>query len=203
MWAGSSINARLPQMVIGKKGKKEITISPALWLDKNRPVEQVTWAPGLPQVVKDHLMSDGGWIERKGVSCFNLYRPPTIKPGDAAKATPWVDLVRKIYLNDAGHIIRYFAHRVQKPDEKINHGLMLGSKHHGIGKDTIIEGVRRAIGAWNFQDISPKNMFGDFNPFVRCVILRVNEAKDMGDVSRYELRAYETVPCSTAGDAAV
>ena len=94
---------------------------PAAWLDRNRSVEQVTWAPGLPMLVRNRLISDGGWIERKGVSCFNLYRPPTITPGNAEKAGPWIDHVRKIYGPDAEHMIQWFAHRVQRPQEKINH----------------------------------------------------------------------------------
>ena len=27
-------------------------------------------------LIADRLISDGGWISRKGVTCFNLYRPP-------------------------------------------------------------------------------------------------------------------------------
>ena len=71
------------------------------WLDKNRPIEMVTWAPGLPLQIQDRLISMGGWIERKGVSCFNLYRPPRIKLGDASKAGPWLDHFHKIYPEDA------------------------------------------------------------------------------------------------------
>jgi Family of unknown function (DUF5906) len=76
---------------------------------------------------------------------------------------------------------------VQRPWEKVNHALVLGSLHHGIGKDSILEPVKRAIGPWNFQDISPTHLFGDFNPYVRSVLLRVNETKDLGETSRYEL----------------
>jgi hypothetical protein len=137
-------------------------------------------------IIPGRLISEGGWIERKGVSCFNLYRPPTIALGDASKAKRWVDLVHKVYPTDADHIIKWFAHRRQRPGEKINHGLVLGSQQQGIGKDTILEGVKRAIGPWNFKEVLPTEMFEPFNPFVRCVILRVNEAKDMGEVSRFE-----------------
>ena len=69
----------------------------------------MTWAPGMPMIIADRLIAEGGWIERKGVSCFNLYRPPTIKLGDADKAGPWVELVHKVYPNDADHIIKWFA----------------------------------------------------------------------------------------------
>jgi Family of unknown function (DUF5906) len=187
-WPGTSVNARIPPIVIGTdKDGSDITMKANVWIDKNQPVEMMTWAPGLPMIIADRLIAEGGWIERQGVSCFNLYRPPMIKSGDASEAKPWVDLVHKVYPNDALHIIKWFAWRRQHPEVKINHGLFLGSQEHGIGKDTILEGVKRAVGPWNFKEVAPKNMFDPFNPWRRAVILRVSEAKDMGDVNRFEL----------------
>ena len=118
------------------KSGKPITMAPSTWLDRNRPVEQMTWCPGLPMLIKDRLVVLGGWIERKDVTCFNLYRPPLIVLGDATKAGPWLDHVRKVfYPDDAEHIITWLAHRVQRPGQKINHALVLGGAQ-GIGKDT-------------------------------------------------------------------
>ena len=37
-------------------------------------------APGEPLTIAGRLIADGGWIEREGVTAFNLYRPPTIRP---------------------------------------------------------------------------------------------------------------------------
>ncbi len=106
-------------------GKQKI-ISASAWLDRNKPVEQMTWAPGVPMLIHDRLISEGGWIERKGVTVFNLYRPPTIEPGNAAEADRWLDHVHKVYPDDADHIVKWLAHRVQRPQEKINHALVLG-----------------------------------------------------------------------------
>jgi hypothetical protein len=190
LWPAESVNARIPPVVIGKKrGKggeeKLIMFSASAWIDRNQPVEMMTWAPGMPMIIADRLIAEGGWIERKGVSCFNLYRPPTIKPGDAGKAGPWIRLVYKVYPNDAEHIIKWFAQRYQQPHIKINHSLFMGGAP-GIGKDTILEPVKRAIGAWNFKETAAKNIFDSFNPWMRAVILRINEAKDMGDISRFD-----------------
>ena len=66
----------------------------------------MTWAPGEPMLIKGRLVSNGGWVERDGVTCFNLYRPPIIKHGDAAKARPWLKHIYKIYGKDAKHIIK-------------------------------------------------------------------------------------------------
>jgi hypothetical protein len=203
-WSERSVNARLPrQKALGKNGKPKrikgepVYISASRWLDQNRPVEQMTWCPGLPMLIPDQLVVDGGWIERKGVTCFNLYRPPRIKPGDASKAGPWLDHVRKIYPDDTDHIINYLAQRVQRPQEKINHALVLGGAQ-GIGKDTIIEPAKHAVGPWNFHEVSPQQMLGRFNGFIKSVILRVSEARDLGEVNRFSfyehMKAYTAAP---------
>jgi Family of unknown function (DUF5906) len=86
---------------------------------------------------------------------------------------------------------------VQKPGDKINHALMLGGAQ-GIGKDTLLEPIKRAIGAWNFIEVSPAHMVGRFNGFVRSVILRVSEARDLGDMNRYafyeHMKIYSAAP---------
>jgi hypothetical protein len=192
-WTAKSVNARLPPMpVLNKNGtpKRDKNGKPVYepankWLDKNRPVETMTWAPGLPLQILDRLISNGGWIERKGVSCFNLYRPSRIEFGDATKAGPWLDHVHKIYPNDATHIIKWLAHRVQRPGDKINHALVLGSGEQGIGKDTLLEPVKEAVGRWNFQDVTPKDILGRFNAYAKAVILRVSEAHDLGEFDRF------------------
>jgi hypothetical protein len=78
----------------------------------------------------------------------------------------------------------WLAQRKQKPDVKINHGLLLGSEDFGIGKDALLMPVRE-VGPWNFHDISPTDILGTFNPFVKSVIQRVNEVRDLGDVNRF------------------
>jgi hypothetical protein len=81
--------------------------------------------------------------------------------------------------------------------EKINHALVLGGSQ-GVGKDTILEPVKHAIGPWNFVEVTPKQMLGRFNGFVKSVILRVSEARDLGDVDRFSfydhLKVYTAAP---------
>jgi hypothetical protein len=191
-WTGSGVNARVPPIPVLKsngqpklKNGKPVLIHATTWLDRNRPVEQLTWCPGLPMLISDRLVVNGGWIERKGVTSFNLYRPPRIKLGDAGQAGPWIEHVHKVFVpKDADHCIRWLAHRVQLPEQKINHGLVLGGAP-GVGKDSLLAPVREAIGPWNFADISPTHLLESFNSFAKSVILRVNEARDLGDVNRF------------------
>jgi uncharacterized protein DUF5906 len=207
LWPGSSVNARLPWVrlvdadgnpVLDEDGE-QVEIAPTAWLDKHRPVEQLTWAPGRPMIIRDRLISEGGWIERKNVGCFNLYRPPLLAHGDPDKADRWIAHVDNVYPEDAEHIRRWLAHRVQRPEEKINHALVLGGLQ-GIGKDSLIEPVKRAVGPWNVAEPSPVQLTGRFNGFVKSVILRISEAHDLGDIDRYQFYEHLKVYCAAPPD---
>lgn len=192
LWPANSVNARIPPITVGKK------LMPAsTWLDKNKPVEQMTWAPGEPAIITGKMISHGGWIARKNHTVFNLYRPPLIERGNAAEVDRWLDHINKIYPENAAHIINWCAHRVQFPQEKINHALVFGGAQ-GIGKDTLIEPVKRAVGPWNVAEVSPQQMLGRFNGYLKSVILRVSEARDLGEVNRFQfydhLKAYTAAP---------
>jgi hypothetical protein len=188
MWPASSVNARI--LPIGD-------VKANLWLDQNQPVEQMSWVPGEPMLITDRIIADGGWIARPGCTCFNLYRPPVVRRGDAAKAGPWIAHWHHIYPSEAEHLIAWLAHRVQRPGEKINHALVLGGPQ-GIGKDTGLEPVKAAVAPWNFSEVSPAHLLGRFNGFVKSVILRVSEARDLGDVDRYgfydHMKTYTAAP---------
>lgn len=203
-WPAASINAQLsPVLLTDKNGKpvldddgEEQYIKANVWLDQHRPVHQMTWAPGLPMFIPDKVVAEGGWIDKAGAICLNLYRPPTLK-GKAGKVKPWLDHVRKVYPNDANYIIVYLAQRVQRPEVKINHGLFLGGAQ-GIGKDTLLEPAKQAVGPWNFEEISPADLFAPFNGYRKSVILRISEARDLGESSKSRYDAYETMKTLSA-----
>lgn len=190
LWPAPSIDARIPPV----RGNGE-DLKASKWLDQHRSVEQMTWYPGEPTIIEDRLVSHGGWIERPGVKCFNQYRPPTIELGDAAKAGPWLEHLRRVFPESADHMILWFAHRVQRPHEKVNHALaVIGGQ--GTGKDSAVQGVVPAVGHWNVWEVGPEALMGRFNPHVKSVILRVSEARDLGEVDRYRL--YEHLKVLTA-----
>jgi hypothetical protein len=86
---------------------------------------------------------------------------------------------------------------VQRPQEKINHALVFGGAQ-GIGKDTLLEPAKHAVGPWNVSEVNPQHMLGRFNGFVKSVILRVNEARDLGETNRFafydHMKAYTAAP---------
>ena len=203
-WPAVAVNSQLsPMPVLNKDGTRArkpdtkdkdgnsqrgepLSILPSAWLDKNQAIEQMTWAPGLPMLIRDRLISEGGWFDHPGDSCFNLYRPPTIKHGDPMNARRWLDHVKKVYPDDWDHIIKWLAYRVQHPEIKINHNLVI-SGHPGVGKDTLLEPVVQAVGPWNCCEVSPEDLFGAFNGYLKAVLLRVSEARDMGDLNKFSL----------------
>jgi hypothetical protein len=204
MWTSSGVNACLkPVPVVDKDGKpvttlvkskdkdgkqiwveEPLTVAATKWLDRHHPVHHMTWAPGYPPLVEHHLIVEGEWIRRNKIHTLNFYRAPVVLPGDAKKAGPWLELVKKIFPDEHEHIILYFAHRVQKPVDKVNHALMLiGSP--GIGKDTVLEPLRYAVGPHNFREVSPSQLLGRFNSFLKAVVIRVSEVRDLGDFTRF------------------
>src|SRR5262249_39176017 len=94
------------------------------------------------------------------------------------------DHVRRLYPDDLTHIVAWCAHRVQRPAQKINHALVLGGPQ-GIGKDTLLEPVKHAVGPWNLTEVTPGALMGRFDGHFKSVILRDSEARDLGEVNRY------------------
>lgn len=182
LWPASTVNGRIPLVPDG-----ESQIKANRWLDRNRSVEQMTWAPGHPEIIADRIMAEGGWIPAPGRRVFNLYRPPPEpRTGDPNQAAPWVEHGLRLFGDDFYHMIAWFAQRVQRPQEKTNHALVLIGPQ-GAGKDSLVAGVREALGAWNTNEIGPEALMGRFNGFLKSVLLRVSEARDMGDIDRYKL----------------
>jgi hypothetical protein len=70
---------------------------------------------------------------------------------------------------------------------KINHALVIAGAPR-IGKDTLFEPLRLGVGAANFAETSPHTiMKAEWNGYLCSVVLRVSEARDMGEVNRYAL----------------
>jgi len=192
LWPSGSVNSVIMPIpvfeadgtrAVDGKGKPK-SIKAGLWLDRNKPLEQMTWAPGEGDIICDRLMAEGGWMPRDGARVLNLYRPPLALQGDPNAAGPWIEYMEMLYPDDAGHLIKWFAHRAQRPAEKVNHMIVMGGLP-GIGKDTVLEAVKLAIGPWNMSEVSPAEVMGRFNGFGQAVIVRISEVHDLGDVSRY------------------
>jgi hypothetical protein len=177
IWSASFVDKRLG--VIGG-------LRPSTWIAQNRAIEGMTWVPGEDQLLHGRLIVKAGWIDHPGARLFNLYQPPNIEGGDAAEAGRWVDLVKRVYPDTWWHITQWFAHRVQHPGVKINHALVFGGSTR-VGKDTILKPLLYAVGYPNTASVAPTMLLERFNEFYETVVLVVSEARDLGDINRYQL----------------
>lgn len=185
LWVKEAINSIIAPVVVGVKANGEPrTMKPAAWLDREAGVSQMSWLPGKPRVVTGMTVSPDGLRPQRAAAIYNIYRAPEVEAGDAGKAKPWLDHVRGLYPADAEHLFDFFAHAVQKPWEKVNHGALLGGAP-GIGKDTMLHPVLRAVGFSNTCSISPSRIKETFNPWVRSVVLVIDELRDLGDVNQW------------------
>lgn len=203
LWPASSVNSQIPSISTGERDEDgKLIKEPAnKWLDREKPVQQMTWAPGYPLLIKGQYVVEGGWKARPGMSVFNQYEAPELLDGDPKDIALWWHHIVRLYGQEqAEHLVKWFAHRVQRPGEKVNHALVL-SGSQGIGKDTILEPVKAAVGAWNWAEVSPIEILGRFNSFRKSVVIRISEARDMGDIDRYgfyeHLKIYTAAPPDT------
>jgi hypothetical protein len=56
----------------------------------------------------------------------------------------------------------------------------------GIGKDTLLEPIRYAVGDGNFKEAGPRDILGRWNYWLKSVVLRINEAHDLGEFDRFK-----------------
>ena len=179
LWPAESLNGALYWPEIDGD-----PVKPSLWLDRNAPVQQMTWCPGEPEMIVGKLIVDGGTIEKKGARVYNTYRKPPAMTGDPDKAGPWMEHLVRVFGNDVEHMMLWFAQRLQHPEIKINHALVLGGGQ-GVGKDSLLAPIVAGVGQWNFSEITPTQMIGRFNGWVKSVILRVSEGRDLGEMDRF------------------
>lgn len=183
LFSASSVDKHIGRVKDAMKTEGPGTLA-TTWLSQHRFVKSMGWAPGEPKIIDGKVLTSDGWIRSAGDRTFNRYVPPHVDhiEGDVSK---WLNHVEAIYPGEADHIIKWLAHRVQRPGDKVNHALVfIGSQ--GIGKDTILKPATVAIGSNNFKQITAKTFFNsEWNDYLQSVILRINEVHDLGGESRY------------------
>jgi len=157
----------------------------AEWLSRFKPIHEITWAPGEIKVIEDKVVSNEGWKEKPGTKTYNHYQAPNIILGSSRQAGMWLGHVDALLGEHRDHVLSWLAFKVQHPGRKINHALVFGGPP-GIGKDTLLEPLREAVGGMNFKEATPSTIMDKFNPCLQSVILRINEARDLGDINRYQ-----------------
>lgn len=121
---------------------------------KLKRTTSLTYRPGLGEIVE----------EGEG-PCVNTYRAPDALPADAVTdddIAPWLELVAFLLPDpiERETALNWLSAVVQRPNEKPNWHLVLGSTGFGMGKDLMLEPVRRAIGRSNAASIQPEQLLG-------------------------------------------
>ncbi len=181
-WVAEAVNAAASP--INENGKIH---KPADWLRMNMLATSMTKDPGLEgDFIKGIDYRDGMAIERTGAAVFNSYFGPTIEPGDAKLATPFLEHVRRVFNKpgDADQFLNFMAHRVQFPEVKPRFALLIAGDQ-GVGKDTAVEFCCAAIGSWNVANIEPTALDTSFNEYAAAVLVRVSEAANLHDMNKW------------------
>lgn len=181
-WIAPAVNSGVSP--INKDG---VLIKAADWIREHRLVSSLTCDPNLDEeLVRGMDCREGQLIPSVGAAIFNTYRAPTLQPGDARFAQPWVDHVRRLMPKDgdADQFFNYLAHRVQRPGEKPRFALLIGGGQ-GVGKDTAVDMCVPAIGEWNVRGIDPSAFDSSFNEFAAAVLVRINEAANLQDMTKW------------------
>lgn len=135
---------------------------------RRRSFLNTTFRPGQGLEVREDMPGLSGM-------CLNTWRDPHANsplppPGSVSDAdvAPWLELVSVVVPNEAErrHVLGFLAWTAQRPSDKIHHALVLGSKNEGVGKDTLLEPLRIAIGKDYTREISPETIAGSFNDFL-------------------------------------
>lgn len=165
---------RVPPLIIetppkteGGKPTRTKTSSWSVFKDNpkhRKSYKNLTFRPGGGLEVEENLPDLEGL-------CLNIWREPRRLFADTASdadVAPWLELAGKVIPSAAerNHVFDFMAWTVQHPGEKIHHALVLGSRMEGVGKDTLIEPLRAAVGRKYVREIGPQQLAGTFNAWV-------------------------------------
>jgi len=153
-------------------------LRPSKEIRENREtqVDDSTWAPGYPTLIKNYLGTLGGLQVEKGAQLYNQYLAPAWPHPQVCNAEMWVELVRYLFKEEAEYFLDICAHMIQKPQEKFGGGVIMSSPQ-GAGKDSILNVLKRCVGLANAQNIDPDKIFDSFTPHYKSVLLVIDESR--------------------------
>ena len=170
-----------PRVPSGAKGEpKPIPPSKGInAIDTGLTVEGSTWWPGKGTFIKDTVVTERGAFRIDGAVCYNSYIGP-VRPKANPKLKPdiWIDHVKKLFPDpvEHEHFFSFAAHMIQRPDQKVCHGVVIAGSQ-GIGKDTALLPLRHGVGEWNAAEVGPEAITGQYNGYIKSVLLIINEVK--------------------------
>jgi len=147
-------------------------------------VETSTWWPGEGMFLRNRMVTGRGAMTKKGAQTYNTYVGPDYDADELLARTdlpspdPWIKHVKKLWPDPIEYtsFFDFAAHMIQRPDQKVNHGLVLAGAQ-GVGKDTAMHPLRQGVGEWNCQEVDPDAISGTYSPYLKSVLLVINEVR--------------------------
>lgn len=172
---------------VGRINHEGTLIKASAWIQQHMLATSMTKTPALEgDYIKGFDCRDGDLIVETGSAVFNAYRRPVIELGKANLASPFIEHVQRVFdkPGDADQFFDYMAHRVQHPEQKPRFALLIAGDQ-GVGKDTAVEFCIPAIGAWNVANVEPSVLDSAYNEYVAATLVRVSEAANLHDMSKW------------------
>ena len=142
-------------------------------------VEGSTWWPGQPRFIHDVIINERGLMKKKGAACYNTYCAPDRSDLKTSHNPDlWIEHVKFLFPDplEHEHFFDFAAHMLQRPDEKVNHGIVIAGAQ-GIGKDTALAPLRMGVGEHNTAEVEPDAITSQYNGYVKSVLLVINEVR--------------------------
>lgn len=134
-----------------------------------------TFRPGRPVLIEDENQAG------VKVRAVNLWRPSVVEPAVGVTdedVAPWLTHLTYLFGEKGDpareHFLNFFGFVIQHPGVKINHAPVIVGQQ-GVGKDTVIAPVLRAVGRHNVSLVKPQELASEFTQFLQTQIVVVSE----------------------------
>lgn len=160
-----------------------------------RRVSRLTYKPGSPPFCEDYDPTTG-----RTYRAYNRYTPSTLQPQNPKEARWFVDHINYL-CNDDGEafaaIMKWCAHTVQFPAEKMNFGVLLQGVQ-GTGKSFVAQVMSRVLGPQNTSEsVTPQQVMSQFTEWMsNKQLITIEEIRDRDE----RFRIYEHMKTLITGE---
>ena len=115
---------------------------------------------------------------------FNTWKGWATKPVE--NKALWKIIFRHIYVvicnkdrKKTNHLLNFYAHLLQKPEQKPSFGIATRGDEEGTGKSMLVEEMQKIVGRdYSFSTADPDDIFGKNNPGMdNCMLLLLEEVE--------------------------
>ena len=136
-------------------------------------------------MITDRLITRRRLVRAPGLSTSSTCTGRRIVRPIAGNAGRWLDHIDRLYRATMPPTSSTGARIACSSPPRRSTTRWCSAASRASARIRLLEPVKHAVGAWNFNEVSPQQVLGRFNGFLKSVILRVSEARDLGDFDRF------------------